>query len=356
MGQEIPLEACEIDAGWLEEALAERHPGVRVAEATLLESHEATNAHARLSVRYREAAGAPETLFCKLLPSESARRQAIAGTGMGLREALFYERLAPQLAMRVPEIHGLRYDEEDGAFVILMEDLVAGHCTISKGPQSVGVDAAAGALEDLAQLHVRFEDPVRRKREAGWVREPDRPTDYATTRLRYALEQRRERLTDVFAELAQLYIEKRDALHALWHPGPMTVIHGDAHIGNLFDDGGRTGFLDWGIINVSTPLRDVSYFMTMSMDVDDRRENEVKLLRHYLDLRVSLGGSAIDFDTAWLAHRVQSAYTVPASCQVVTFPEDASPRRRVFADAFLARAEAALADLEVRAALREVGL
>ena len=356
MGQGIPLVAGEIDAGWLEETLAKRHPGVRVAEATLLESHEATNAHARLSVRYREAAGAPETLFCKLLPSESARRQAIAGTGMGLREALFYERLAPQLSMRVPEIHGLRYDEGDGAFVILMEDLVAGRCTISKGPQSVGVDAAARALEDLAQLHVRFEDPARRKREAGWVREPDRPTDYATTRLQYALEHRRERLTDAFAELAQLYIEKRDALHALWHPGLMTVIHGDAHIGNLFDDDGRTGFLDWGIITVSTPLRDVSYFMTMSMDVDDRRENEVKLLRHYLDLRVSLGASAIDFDTAWLAHRVQSAYTVPASCQVVTFPEDATPRRRVFADAFLARAEAALSDLEVRDALREVGL
>jgi hypothetical protein len=38
---------------------------------------------------------------------------------------------------------------------------------------------------------------------------------------------------------------------------------------------------------------------------------------------------------------------------VVTFPDDATPRRRVFADAFLARAEAALADLEVRSVLRQ---
>jgi hypothetical protein len=36
----------------------------------------------------------------------------------------------------------------------------------------------------------------------------------------------------------------------------------------------------------------------------------------------------------------------------VTFPEDASPRRKRFADAFLARAEAAIEDLESRAALR----
>jgi hypothetical protein len=36
----------------------------------------------------------------------------------------------------------------------------------------------------------------------------------------------------------------------------------------------------------------------------------------------------------------------------VTFTEDATERRRVFAAAFLARAETALEDLEVRAALR----
>ena len=66
-----------------------------------------------------------------------------------------------------------------------------------------------------------------------------------------------------------------------------------------------------------------------------------------------LYGSEITFDDAWHAHRVHAAYTVPASCQVVTFPENATPRRRVFANAFLARAEAALADLEVRTLLRQ---
>jgi len=355
MGTGIPLHAGEIDAGWLEDVLGARHPGVCLAEATLLENHEATNAHARLALRYREPAGAPETLFCKLLPSEPGRREAIVQTGMGIKEARFYEQLAPRVSMRVPEVHGIRYDAGDGSFALLMEDLAAGRCTISEGPQSVSVDAAARALADLAELHVRFEDPSRRRAEAGWVREPAPASDYATTRLRYGLDHRRDRLTDVFAELAELYIDQYDALHAQWHHGPLTVIHGDPHIGNLFDDAGRTGFLDWGIIQVSTPLRDVSYFLCMALDVEDRRRSESELLRHYLDVRSSLGGHVIDFDAAWLEHRVQAAYTVPASCQVVTFPEDASPRRRVFAEAFLARAEAALADLEVRAALREVG-
>ncbi len=46
-------------------------------------------------------------------------------------------------------------------------------------------------------------------------------------------------------------------------------------------------------------------------------------------------------------------YTVPACCQIVTFPVDAIESRRVFAAAFLSRAEAALADLEARKAVDE---
>jgi len=351
---EIPRDASEIDGAWLQGALAVRHPGVRVAAVDLLERTEVTNSHARLRVQYDEPAGAPETLFCKLLPGESGRREAIAATGMGLREALFYERLAPEVRMRVPGVHAVRLDEADGAFLLLMEDLSATGCEISDGTQGVPIDSAAAALEDIAELHVRFEDPARRKQLAGWVPEPGPGSEYGAVRLQFGLDHHRERLSDAFAELAQLYIAQRDALHALWHPGPMTVIHGDLHIGNLFQDGSRTGFLDWGIITVSTPLRDLSYFLTMALDVEDRRAHERRLIEHYLDVRRALGGTPIGFDEAWQTHRVQAAYNVPASCQVVTFPEDATERRKRFAGAFLARAQASLEDLEVRQALREV--
>ena len=80
-------------------------------------------------------------------------------------------------------------------------------------------------------LHVRFEDPSVRRSLAPWVSEPGPSSDYGALRLRYGLDHHRERLSDAFAELAELYIAKREALHALWHPGPETVIHGDAHIG-----------------------------------------------------------------------------------------------------------------------------
>jgi hypothetical protein len=271
---------------------------------------------------------------------------------MGPNEVLFYQKLAEHVRMRVPDVYVARTRAKDGAFILLMEDLVEAGCGISDGTVGVRADPAAVALEDLAALHLRFEDPARRAAEAAWVKAPSH-SDYGQILLRQALAQHRDRLSANFIEIAELYIERGEALHDVWQRGPRTVIHGDAHIGNLFDDAGRTGFLDWGIINLSTPLRDVSYFLTMALSIEDRRKHERELLAHYLAVRAASGHSPIGWDEAWRSHRLQAAYGVPACCQIVTFPEGVSERRRIFAQAFLARAEAALEDLEPRAALRE---
>jgi aminoglycoside phosphotransferase (APT) family kinase protein len=200
---------------------------------------------------------------------------------------------------------------------------------------------------------VRFEDPQRRRAEVPWAARAEDIPSYGMTPLRYGLDHHRDRLSDTFAEVAEIYIADPAALKHLWAngPGPATVVQGDTHIGNLFDDGGRTGFLDWGVINVTTPLRDASYFLTMAMQVEDRRAHERDLLRHYLAARVALDGAPIGWDEAWQAHRLHALYCVVAACQIVTFPVDAPAARRVFANAFLARAEAAISDLESLGAL-----
>lgn len=318
----------------------------------MLSVAEMTNTHLRLGLTYDEPAGAPATVFCKLPPRDAARRQVIAATGMGPKEVRFYGELAPKLGLRTPVVHAAEHDPENADFVLLLEDLQATGCTVSDGTVGVQPDAAATALEELAELHVRYEDPARRAAEAAWVQPAGPGSDYAVQMLRHGIEHHRHRLTDAFVELAELYNARRPDLQALWHAGGHTVVHGDPHLGNVFDDHGRTGFLDWGIVMVSTPMRDVSYFLTMAMDVEDRRAHQEDLLRHYLAARAALGGAPLTFDEAWTAHRVQAAYTVPASCQVVQFPADVTEARRVFAEAFLARASAAIEDLDAAAAVR----
>jgi aminoglycoside/choline kinase family phosphotransferase len=341
----IPTTADEMTPEWLTASLEPRHPGVVVQAVEVIERHELTNAHARIRVTYTEPANAPETMFGKLAPLDPARRDAIIASGMGVREVRFYAELAPALSLRVPTAHTALVDDDDH-FVLLLEDLTASGCAVSDGTWGIPADAAAGALADLAELHVRYEDPARRAASAPWARVSKPALGYAAPMLRFGMEHHRDRLTDGFVAIAELYLGRHDELQARWHAGPHTLIHGDPHIGNLFLDGTRVGFLDWGIINVNTPMRDVGYFLTMAMDTDERRAHERDLLRHYLDVRAARGGSPISFDDAWFAHRLHAAYNVPASCQVVTFPEHASPARRVFADAFLARAQASIDDLE----------
>jgi hypothetical protein len=348
----IPERADAIDAAWLSAALSERYPGIEVARVALVDQSEATNAHARLRVDYANSSGGPPALFCKLLPTNPRARTAIIATNMGLDEARFYERLAPQLTLRTPEVHAVRSDDASGDFVILMEDLTASGCRVPDGVAGISPDAAARALEDLAGMHLRFLDPSRRAADAGWVREPGPPSDYGTSRLAYGLEHHRDRMTPVFADLAALYVDRGAAIHAAWDRGPRTLIHGDPHIGNLFDDAGRIGFLDWGLIAATTPLRDVSYFLTMSLSVEDRRAHEERLIRHWLEIWNAGCSEKISFDDAWRAHRLHTAYAIPACCQIVTFPENVPVARQRFAQAFLGRAEAAVEDLEVREVLR----
>lgn len=348
----IPTTADDITPEWLTAALAPRYPGVAVDAVDVVERHELTNAHARLRVAYAAPAGAPEAMFCKVAPLDPARRDAIIATRMGVREAHFYADLAPRLGMRVPAAHVAITDAAD-RFVLLLEDLTTTGGAVSDGTWGIPPDAAAVALRDLAELHARHETPAARASAAPWAAVSTPSIGYAEPMLRYGMEHHRDRLTDAFVALAELYLARHEEVQALWHAGPHTLIHGDPHIGNLFLDGDRVGFLDWGIINVNTPMRDVSYFLTMAMDVEDRRAHERDLLRHYLDARGAFGGVPISFGEAWTAHRIHAAYDVPASCQVVTFPADASPARRVFADAFLARAQAAIEDLESLAAVTE---
>lgn len=344
-----PMSADDITPPWLSGVLAERYPGVDVEAIAVIHRAQVTNAHARLRVTYRNRAGAPDTMFCKLAPTDD-RRQAIIATGMGQREARFYAELAPLLDIRVPAVHAALTDDS-GLFAIFLEDLVETGCRVSDGTWGISADAARRLIGELAAMHIRFEDPARRRAEAPWVTVNRPNPGYGQQMLRYGIDHHRDRLSDDFVTVAELCIARHDELQRLWHEGPQTIIHGDDHIGNVFLDGDRAGLLDWGIININTPMRELAYLLTMAMNPDERRRAEVELLRDYLALRRTAGLGELGFDEAWRSYRIHAAYNVLASCQVVTFPANASPARQVFADAFLARAEASIADLGSVAAL-----
>ena len=96
--------------------------------------------------------------------------------------------------------------DADGGFALLLEDLVASECVVSDGTWGMPADAAARALEDLAELHIRFEDPARRAAQAPWVMVSKPSLAYGGPMLRDALEHHRDRLNPAYIEIAEIYL------------------------------------------------------------------------------------------------------------------------------------------------------
>ena len=168
--------------------------------------------------------------------------------------------------------------------------------------------------------------------------------------MRTVLDEHADEVTPAYLAAGDLYVEHHDRLGELWESGPQTYIHGDTHIGNVFLDGGRVGFLDWGLSRVSTPLRDASYFLTMAVDPEERRKSERELLRLYLDALRAAGGADIAFDEAWSVHRVQAGYTVVAT--FLAFMPSYAGDGQALGIALRRNSELALDDLEVVDAIR----
>ncbi|HET6965167.1 MAG TPA: phosphotransferase [Acidimicrobiales bacterium] len=342
----LPTDASGLSPSWLAEAL-----GVDVRGVEVLEERSATNQRIRIGLSFAAPGPGPTSLFVKLPPADPAHREMISASGMGRREAQFYDDVAPSVSLRVPRGYYAGY-EDGGDFVLLLEDLTACGCDFSDGSWGVGADAAARALEELARFHAGFQDPASRVVQAPWLADPVvRRTEATALRLRSVLDQHGDALTDEYRTAGELYVEHHRRLNELWNAGPQTYIHGDPHIGNVFLDRGRVGFIDWGLSRVSTPLRDVSYFLTMSVEPDDRRRAEKDLLQLYLDALRGAGGAEISFNEAWGAHRVQAGYTVIATF-LAFMPSYATGDGSGLGAALRRRAELALQDLEAVEAIR----
>ena len=85
---------------------------------------------------------------------------------------------------------------------------------------------------------------------------------------------------------------------------PWSVIHGDAHVGNLYLDAARRpSFLDWQMVQRGPWYLDVGYHLASALTVADRRRSEQDLVRHYLESLTFAGVQAPSLDEAWLGVR-----------------------------------------------------
>lgn len=296
-----------LSPAWLDAILGDRFPGTRVAGTAMTEELRTIATKVRFDVTYdANPSGAPGALCVKgYLGPESASFVAL-----GQIEARFYSDVAPHLSVHAPPCVHAGIDAETEHGLVLMEDLVAGGCTFLTALSPYSADQAAATLEQLARLHTADRVAIE-ARDTSWL--APRLAGY----LDYVTEERlQEQLDDGRADGLDPETRRADRLRTglgvvAQHSAERaaTLIHGDAHAGNLYvSPDGEPGLIDWQVVQWGTWELDVAYHLGAVLDVHDRERNERGLVRHYLDATRALGGEVPPEPEAWDAYRRALVY------------------------------------------------
>lgn len=314
-----------VDPTWLTAALQASHPGARVRAVEVSRRTNGTTDRAALEVAYDDPGPReppPGRLFVKRPPSGATTRVFINLCRLGASEVRFYREIAPSIPIEVPRCYLADVEGPAQRFVLLLEDLEARGARPLKVADRLDLAEAGLVVEALGRFHAAFHGSRRLDGELGWLRAPDRldPAIGAFERalpamaLRTALGRHGDLVPDPVRRAGRRIVRSRRALERVWARGPHTVLHGDAHAGNLFRVDGRVGLLDWQLVQRGQGMRDVAYFMTTSLETDLRREAEEALIRRYLEVLADRGASRPpSFDEAWAQYRLHALYAWQAT-------------------------------------------
>lgn len=301
--------------GDLDAATLSRMLGSTVTAVEVLGGDAGTSCRARLALTGQHV---PETVFVKMSAGTLATRMMGELGNLADTETRFYRELAPQLS-GVPRAYGAQFDSWTGRFLLVLEDLAdpaAPPCEFPDTLHPIGPDRAALVVELLAELHATFWGRLPRTPAGplGWVYSASGDSaSLLTAPLLRTSSQRLERRTELPLDRGRFINEHYRALAALIDRGPHTVMHGDAHPGNLYFRDGRAGLLDWQALRRGHPSRELAYTLVTSMTAADRQTTQRELLDVYREALAAGGGPELDRDELWERYRQAALYPYVAA-------------------------------------------
>ena len=346
----LPGTPEQITADWLSGAVSAAHPGASAESVELVAAHSGTTGRALLRVAWGPGVALPERVFVKLPPSDATQRSMVDATDMGRREARFYAGLAQEVPVRVPGAIWSGWGDEPSQYLMLLEDLAASGCDFPLSNDPAILDFTRALMDELARLHGHFADWTRFARAHPWVDRTMR-NEWGRMLVQAGLDAYRDASPPEFAEIGEIYVAHMEAWNDWQDEGRHTLIHGDCHLGNLFRDGTRPGFLDWACLAHAPGMRDVAYFLCNSLPTSLRQKEERDLLMRYRDGLAAAGATLPPFEETWLDYRRFAlvswvAATTTAAAGSRMQPIDVGMRA-------MARTNAAVRDLESLSLLRE---
>lgn len=282
-----------------------------------------------LELEYADAAaaereGAPRTLYAKLPCAELATRSFGNTLGFWPLEVTFCQRVAAAIPIRVPRVHVAAV--RGARFVLLLENLheTPGTQLFINRDMAAGTTAerAERVLRAFARMHAHFHGADEAERErllparlatttAGqW---PRMPRALNALSLAPARRTAPELVSERLVETCRLTLDRWEAVVEAWYGGPLTIVHGDSHLGNCFEypgeKGVEVGMIDFQAVHWSKGMRDVQYFLINSLDPEVLEENEQALIRGYC-AALAEHGVTLTFEDAFEQYRMFTYQTL----------------------------------------------
>lgn len=303
--------------------------GQRVTSVRRLDGTEGTTDRVRLALT---GDGVPASVFVKTASHALGTRLFGGLASLGENEVRFYRDVRPGLRAEAPDALAVAFDGSTGRFLLVLEDLAARGARFGDTLTPLTADGAAAALDALRLVHGTT--------PPAWAqRNSDDPNLPLVTRALGPL----SRKVDPALQRpeAAWVLRSYPAVARALDRGPLTLLHGDPHPGNLYVVDGRVGLLDWQVVRRGDRMRDVTYLLVLGLSPEDRAVHERDLLAHYTS------------DDVWDDYRRFVAYAYVAT----TFTSGLGGLQgESIADEGLRRAGRALDELETLSALTALGI
>ncbi|MEB4211182.1 phosphotransferase [Mycobacterium sp. 94-17] len=332
----------------IDPAVLSRVMGTTVRSIRVLSRDAGTSSRGRLVLT---GTNVPESVFVKVAAQTAATRLMGELGRLGHTEVRFYRELARRVS-GVPSCYGATFDAWTGRYLLVLEDLPAESCEFPDTLHPLSADQASSIIELLAELHAAFWGRLRHDGQGptGWLYTPSGDvTSLLTGSLMHTSIKRLAERTTMPVGTGRFIADNYRAVATITDRPPHTVMHGDAHPGNMYFHGGKAGLLDWQAVRRGHPSREIAYTLITSLTPEDRQASQRELLDDYRRALRAAGGPELDRDDLWLRFRQGALYAYVAP--LITAGMGGMQVENIAMEG-LRRGVAALDDLDTVAALK----
>lgn len=324
--ESLPRDIEQITKEFVQNGLSNHFPGVELDGINIDHAHHGFSTVLR--VHLTPGAGntsnsVPKSVMLKGGFEKTSRDRGGDFTFLSLEMEYHAYQMLPELGLNMPEIYSLQIDRDNAQMVLLMEDLALKDVRFQRGLSPNNAEQVARRLTALADLHSRTWDSPELRNGGKYDILPKNGAEMFLGYLdhggftdevfyQFVAEPRGAACPVKFLdyEWIKRYLkyasELSDAI-------PNCVIHGDTHLGNLYEEAdGTPGFFD-SLARQEPGISEATYHICNAMDPIDRRKHERDLVAHYRAELIKRGISVPSL------YEMMHQYTTFLSLNLITF-------------------------------------